>query len=113
MKAAALLLLLLWQAASRDAPPVAMPEHMQYERAISVPSGAGQACAVLDAQIFPHAAPSLRDLRIFPSPDGPPQDGASRELPYAITLSEAVSEETQAAQVLNLGASAKSGNSSG
>lgn len=102
MKAAAFLLLLLWQAAAPNEPPVATPEHLQYKRAISVPAGAGQACAVLDAQIFPHAAPSLKDLRIFPS-----QDGAPREVPYAITLSETVTEETQPARVLNLGTSGR------
>ena len=48
-------------------PPVAQPGAMRYERAIRVPAGAGQACAVLDAPIFPHAAPSLTDLRIFPA----------------------------------------------
>jgi hypothetical protein len=100
--AAAFLLLLLWQAAAPNEPPVARPEHLQYERAISVPAGAGQACAVLDAQIFPHAAPSLKDLRIFPS-----QDGTPREMPYAITLSETVTEETQPARVLNLGTSGR------
>ena len=98
MKAAAFLLLLLWQAAAPNEPPVATSEHLQYERVISVPAGAGQACAVLDAQIFPHAAPSLIDLRIFPS-----QEVAPREVPYAITMSETVTEETQSAQVLNLG----------
>ena len=102
MKAAAFLLLLLWQAATPNEPPVATPEHLQYQRAISVPAGAGQACAVLDAQIFPHAAPSLIDLRIFPS-----QAGMPREVPYAITLSETVTEETQPARVLNLGTSGR------
>ena len=67
MKTAALLVLLLWQAAASNEPPIASPEHMRYERAISVPEGAGQACAILDGQIFPHAAPSLKDIRIFPS----------------------------------------------
>jgi hypothetical protein len=73
---------------------------MQYERAIQIPAGSGQACAVLDAQVFPHAAPSLADLRIFPSGA---TAGAQHEVPFAMTLSEAVTEETQAARVLNLG----------
>jgi hypothetical protein len=98
MKAAALLAILLWQAAAANEPPVAQPDHMQYERAISVAAGAGQACATLDAQIFPHAAPSLMDLRIFPA-----APGAAHEIAYAITLSEAVSEETEQARLLNLG----------
>jgi hypothetical protein len=98
MKILALLALALWQAAPGNEPPVAHPDALRYERAFSLPTGAGQACAVLDAQIFPHAAPSLTDLRIFPT-----QDGGAREIPYAITLSEAMTEETQAARVLNLG----------
>ena len=92
--------ILLWQAAPADEPPVAQPSAMQYERAIRVPAGSGQACAVLDAQVFPHAAPSLVDLRIFPSGAAA---GAQHEVPFAMTLSEAVTEETQAARVLNLG----------
>jgi hypothetical protein len=100
MKAAVLLVFLLWQAAAANEPPVARPDAMQYERAIRVPAGAGQACAVLDAQIFPHAAASLADLRIFPSEA---RSVKPHEVPYAITLSEAVTEETQSAQLLNLG----------
>ena len=106
MKAAALLTLLLWQTVPGNEPPVAQPDAMRYERVIRVPPGAGQACAVLDAGIFPHAAPSLIDLRIFPSQDqlsGASPSGSPHEVPYAITLSEAVTEETQAAHVLNLG----------
>lgn len=98
MKAAALAALFLWQAVSANDPQVARPDAMRYVRTIQVPAGTGQACAVLDAQIFPHAAPSLTDLRIFPA------GAAGHEVPYAITLSEAVSEETEPARVLNLGA---------
>jgi hypothetical protein len=98
MKAAALLFLFIWQAVARDEAPMARPEHMRYERAVDMPAGAGQACAILDAQIFPRAAPSLKDLRIFPSQGGP-----QREVPYAITMSETMTEETQSARVLNLG----------
>lgn len=90
-----LALLLFWQATGEH--PVGRPEHMRFLRAVHVPSGAGQACAVLDAQMFPHAAPSLNDLRLFPAFPG------SHELPYAITLSEPVTQETQSARVLNLG----------
>jgi hypothetical protein len=105
MRIAALLALLLWQAVPGKEPPVARPQYMRYERTLTLPPGEGQACAVLDAQVFPHAAPSLTDLRIFPLTDGRPQrDG--REVPYAITLSQAVTEDTQSARVLNLGGSA-------
>jgi hypothetical protein len=80
---------------------------MRYERAIHLAGderqgGAGQACAVLDAAIFAHAAPSLTDLRIFPAQEAA-VGAAVHEVPYAITLSEAESEETEAARVLNLG----------
>jgi hypothetical protein len=103
MKGAALLAILLWQAAAANEPP----EAMRYERAIRVAGGerqggTGQACALLDAQIFPHAAPSLTDVRIFPAQDAS-AGAAVHEVPYAITLSEAVSEETEPARVLNLG----------
>ncbi|MGP8259957.1 MAG: DUF3999 family protein [Acidobacteriaceae bacterium] len=104
MKGALLLSVLLWQAAAANKPPVAQPGTMQYERAIHVEAGTGQACAVLDAQIFPHAAPSLTDVRIFPA-QAAAAGAAVHEVPYAITLSEAASEETELARVLNLGAS--------
>jgi hypothetical protein len=79
---------------------VAQPDALRYERAIRVPGGAGQACAVLDGTIYAHAAPSLADVRIFPSGAG---SGKPHEVPYALTLSEAATEETQPARVLNLG----------
>jgi len=100
MKAAVLLAFLLWQVAPANEPPVAQPDALKYERPIPLPAGSGQACAVLDAQIFPHAEPSLADLRIFPATGG---SATPHEVPYAITLSEAVTEETQAARVLNAG----------
>jgi hypothetical protein len=91
--------LLLWQASAQQPAqaPIARREDMRYMRAVKVANGQGQACAVLDAAIFPHAAPSLKDLRLFP------ETPAAHELPYAITMSEAVTQETDAARVLNLG----------
>jgi hypothetical protein len=107
MKSAALLAILLWQAgAAGNGTPVAQPGAMQYERAIHVENGAGRVCAVLDAAIFPHAAPSLTDLRIFQET---PAGAAAHEVPYAITLSEAATEETETARVLNLGAGVSGG----
>ena len=103
MKAAALMALLLWQAAPANEPPVAQPGHLRYLRALTVPAGAGQACAVLDAQVFPHAEPALIDLRIFP------RGAAQHEVAYAITMSQAVTEETEPARVLNLGSGSGSG----
>jgi hypothetical protein len=101
MKAVAILALLFWQAAAANL----QPDAMRYQRTIRVAAGAGQACAVLDAPIFPHASPSLTDLRIFttPQPNGKPQ-----EIPYAITLSQTVSEETQPARLISLGKGANS-----
>ena len=91
MRAAAFLVILLWQAAPANEPPVAQPAAMRYERAIRVPASSGQTCAVLDAQVFPHSAPSLADLRMFPTAAAV----AGHEVPFAITLSEAVTEETE------------------
>ena len=91
------LLLVQASAQSPQQAPVAQPQHMRYMRAVQMPAGSGTACAVLDAQIFPHAASSLVDLRLFPAAAG------AHEVPYAITMSEAITEETQAARVLNLG----------
>jgi hypothetical protein len=108
MRGALLLSALLWQAAAANEPPAAQPEAMRYERAVRVAAGAGQACAVLDAAIFAHAAPSLNDVRIFPKQEAAAGEAVS-EVPYAITLSEAVSQETETARVLNLRAGTGSG----
>jgi hypothetical protein len=102
MKGAALLAVLLWQVAAANEPPVAEPGTMRYERAIRMAGGAGQACTALDAAIFPHAAPSLTDVRIFPAQEAA-AGAAVHEVPYAITLSEAANEETEAARLLNVG----------
>ena len=100
MKAAVLFAFFFFQAAAREEPPVAKPEYLRYERSVKVAAGAGQACAVLDPGIFPHAAPALKDLRIFPV-----DDMNAHEIPYAMTLSEAVERDTETAQILNLGKS--------
>ncbi len=132
MKAAALVVAALLLQSAAAGPPVAEPKYLRYLRALKVAQtqgqGMGQACAVLDAQVFPHAAPSLIDLRVFSSPAagatfsaagapfsaagaGAPASAAQdaggaaapHEVPYAITLSESVSEETASARLLNLG----------
>lgn len=95
MKSALLALLLLWQAAmpaSRDLRD--LQRYSRYQRTITLSAGAGQTCAVIDAQMFPHAAPSLKDVRIYQG---------NRELPYAITLSEPAQVDSNPARVLNLG----------
>jgi hypothetical protein len=99
MKAAWLVAALLWQAAApANELPVAQPDALRYERVLHVPATTGQACAALDGQIFPHAAPSLADVRIFPVEAG---NGNVHEIPYAVTLSDAMTEETQPARLLN------------
>ena len=103
MKGVALLAILLWQTVPGNEPPVAKPADLRYLRAIHVPAGSGQTCAVIDGGIFPHAAPSLTDLRIFPVQDQASGAAAPHEVPYAITMSEAVTVETQQAHLLNLG----------
>ena len=94
MKSAILLALLMWQATPGAEPVSADQQYLRYERVVNVPAGSGQNCAVIDPQIFPHAAPSLKDLRLY-------QDG--RELPYAITLSAPQQLDSDTAHVRNLG----------
>ncbi len=99
---ALLLTLLLWQAADSVQSPDANQHNLRYERAVVVPAAASNsedrgdahACATLDALVYTHAAPSLKDLRLF-------QD--AREVPYAITLSEAAEFDSEPAKVVNLG----------
>ena len=100
MITALLALLLLWQAAAPTSQsPGNVQQYSRYRRTVELPAGAGQTCAVIDPQIFPHAAPSLKDLRLY-------QGG--RELPYAITLSEPEQPDVDVARVLNLGMSGHS-----
>lgn len=89
----ALLTLLLFQAATTPSVQIAQQQYFRYYRAVAA-SGAGQSCAVIDTQVFAHAAPSLKDLRLY--------QGA-REIPYAITLSEPTQPDSETARVLNLG----------
>jgi hypothetical protein len=87
--------LLLWQAVSPGInTSVADPQFFRYERIITLPAGAGQTCIVISPQIFPNAAPSLKDLRLYQE---------HREVPYAITLSEPLQPDNESARVLNLG----------
>jgi hypothetical protein len=92
---AVLVSLLLWQAV---APPKASPDRMKYERGVrlAVASGppSGQACAVLDAQVFAHASASLKDLRLY---------RGTMEVPYAATLSEPSQQDDEDAKIVNLG----------
>jgi hypothetical protein len=85
--------LLILQVVGGSEPPTTDPQYMRYERSVSV-AGPGEACAVVDPQIFPHAAASLKDLRIYQG---------KQEIPYAITLSQALQPESETANVRNLG----------
>jgi hypothetical protein len=89
VKFAILLALLLWQAG----PETSTPQYLRYQRIVA-PSDPGQNCAVIDPQLFPHAAPSLKDLRLF---------GDNHEVPYAITLSEPQQPDSDTATIRNLG----------
>jgi hypothetical protein len=94
VKSAVLLALLLWQAMPGSEPVAADPQYLRYQRNIAVSSGSGQNCAVIDPQIFPHAGPSLKDLRLYQS---------GHEVPYAITLSQPQQPDSDTARVRNLG----------
>jgi hypothetical protein len=93
VKHAILLALLLWQATPGAERVTADPQYMRYQRSIT-PAGTDQNCAVVDAQIFPHAGASLKDLRLYQ---------AGHEVPYAITLSEPQQPDNDTARVRNLG----------
>ena len=94
MKPALLFALLFWQVTPGSIPVIANPQYLRYQRAVTVAGDSGQSCAVVDPQIFPHAAPSLKDLRLY-------QDG--REVPYAITLSVPQQPDSDTGRVRNLG----------
>jgi hypothetical protein len=79
--------------------PEASPQHFRYERSIHLQAASGESCAVLDAPVFTHAAPSLKDLRIY----GGNTEAGRPEVPYAITLSEPLQQDTDDARILNLG----------
>jgi Protein of unknown function (DUF3999) len=94
VKSALLLAFLLWQAATVPETSLADRHYLRYQRAVSSPSASGQTCAVIDPQIFPHAANSLKDLRLYQG---------THETPYAITLSEPQQPDSDTAQIRNLG----------
>ena len=95
-KPALLSLLLLWQTAPH---PARSLNHSRYQRtvALSLPStsnrASAQICAVLDAAVFAHAAPTLKDLRLY---------SGLTEVPYVITISEPPQQDTENARILNL-----------
>jgi len=75
--------------------PPAEPRYFHILREIQLPApSTTQACTLLDEDVFAHAAPALRDLRLY---------NAAHELPYAVTLSSAESALPERAQLFNLG----------
>lgn len=96
-----LALLLLWQATPQNQAPDPAPDrqYLRFQRSITLPEGPGPTCAVIDPQIFPHAAASLKDLRLYQTETTPP---ANHEIPYAITLSEPEQPDSDPAQLRNL-----------
>jgi hypothetical protein len=93
MKSTLLFALLLWQATLGLEPVTTDPQYLRYQRTITSESS-GQSCAVIYPQVFPHSAPSLKDLRVY-------QGG--HEVPYAITLSEPQQPDSDVAHIRNLG----------
>jgi len=94
VKLALLLTLLLWQTATSLETSTPDQHFLRYQRAVPLPNGSGQTCTVIEPQIFPHAAPSLKDLRLYQG---------NHEIPYAITLSEPSQSDSDTAQIRNLG----------
>jgi len=76
---------------------VAAPEvrYFRYERPVQVQAQqAGQACFVIDPEVFAHAAPHLADLRLY---------GNSSEIPYTIRVASAVAGSEKIIPLLNTG----------
>ncbi|SEF95448.1 hypothetical protein SAMN05421819_1470 [Bryocella elongata] len=96
--------LLVWQMASNNHAPTVAPTHFRFEREISLPAGEqGQACLVLDAAVYAHAAESsARDVRIFAGAAAVPSLGALREVPYAMSESDTQPGEDATAGVGNV-----------
>jgi hypothetical protein len=92
-KPALLPLLFFWQ----TVPPSTAPfSHFRYKRLITLSRAPSpiQACAILDADVFAHAASALKDLRLYSGPN---------ELPYTTTVSEPAQQDSDDARILNLG----------
>ena len=89
--------LLFWQAGTHVASVETVErQYFRYQRSVA-PASTGQNCAVLDAATFAHASTALKDLRLFP------QTAVAREIPYAVTLSEAAQPDAEVARVVNPG----------
>ncbi len=93
MKRWGIALLVVAGITAQAAGPAVEIRHLRDERPVSVADGNGAACVVLDAAVYSHAAPSLKDVRLF---------RGTAEVPYAMTVSQAA-EQSDAARVMNLG----------
>jgi hypothetical protein len=96
---------LLWQAGDFNTPgaapaPMAEPQHLRYEHSLTLPAGAsGAACAVLDANVYAHAASwSGGDLRVFRAVGPKKQE----EVPFTVSYSEAQPTDAVTATVQDL-----------
>ena len=89
MKIASAVLALAFLAAS---PQV---QYFRYERPIEAPAGgAGQACLVVEPEIFAHAAPQLADLRLY---------AGGVETPYTMRVAAPMAGDTKTVPLLNAG----------
>ncbi|HEY0263192.1 MAG TPA: hypothetical protein VGC07_01595 [Granulicella sp.] len=90
--------LLLALAYLQLASPVVDQSFFRYQRAVQPASddvsSAVPVCATLDGAVYAHSSPSLKDLRLYQG---------TREVPYAITLSEAAQADSEPAKVINSG----------
>src|SRR5665213_1176852 len=76
---------------------VAAPEvrYFRYERPVQVQAQqAGQACFVIDPEVFAHSATHLADLRLY---------GNSSEVPYTLRVATAVAGSEKIVPLLNTG----------
>lgn len=86
-------------------------EPFRWMRSVEVGAGSfaghgfGRACAVLEGRVYAHAEPALADVRLFAGKDARlfAGDGVGKEVPYALTMSEAAVTEDGEAAVLNEG----------
>jgi hypothetical protein len=102
LKSIALAVALVFQVGlAESSGPAADPAHLRYERDLALPADAsGQACALLDASVFAHAASAgANDVRLFASARG----AAATEQPFNLSESEAQPADVETAQVRNLG----------
>ncbi|MES2392439.1 MAG: hypothetical protein V4555_12420, partial [Acidobacteriota bacterium] len=93
--------LLLQLGAAQSSAPTADPQHLHYQRTITLaPASTGQACTLLDAAVFAHAASAAaNDLRLFASSS----NSAPIEQPFNVSESEAQPADVETAEIRNLG----------